>query len=184
MPTRYRRTAARSRQPTPPIDQSAAKLLMALRGPLEHLLTTGLRRVARRRPEVFDRLGGFQGAVFVLAPDDWPVVFELSPRAESGVVRIRLATAPVAATARIRGALPALLGLFDGSIDADAAFFSRSVRVEGNIEAVMALHNALEAAELTLADLLGLAAPVNDLANMGLAILLRRLATRSAGATT
>lgn len=155
---------------------------MALRGPLEQLLTAGLRRVARQRPEIFDRLGGFQDALFVLAPDDWPVVFELSPCAAKGAVRVGLATAPVAANARIRGSLPALLGLFDGSIDADAAFFSRSIRVEGDIEAVMALHNALEAAELTLADLLGLAAPASDLVNMGLAMLLRRLAARSVGA--
>ncbi len=47
----------------------------------------------------------------------------------------------------------------------------------------MALHNALEAAELTFADLLGLAAPASDLANAGLAMLLRRLAARPAGAT-
>lgn len=183
MPTRYRRHAAGARRSPPSADHRAVQLLMALRGPVEHLLTAGLRRVALRRPEVFDRLGRFQDALFVLAPDGWPVVFELSPCAAQGVVRVGPATAPVAATARIRGSLPALLGLFDGSIDADAAFFSRSIRVEGDIEAVMALHNALEAAELTFADLLGLAAPASDLANAGLAMLLRRLAARPAGAT-
>ena len=183
MSTRYRRTAAWSRRSPPSADDVAAKLLMTLRGPLERLLTTGLRRVAVRRPEIFDRLGGFQEALFVLAPDDWPVVFELSPCAGQGVVRFGLATAPIAATARIRGSLPALLGLFEGSIDADAAFFSRSIRVEGDIEAVMALHNALEAAELTLADLLGLVPPVSDLANMSLAMLLRRRTARPVGAT-
>ena len=67
--------------------------------------------------------------------------------------------------ARIEGPLSALLGLFDGSLDADAAFFSRTIRVSGEIEAVMALHNTLEAAELTLADLLGLPGPANRLAN-------------------
>ena len=51
------------------------------------------------------------------------------------------------------------------SLDADSAFFSRAIRVSGDIEAVMALHNTLEAAELTLADLLGLSAPACDLAN-------------------
>uniref|UniRef100_B0T0Q2 Putative lipid carrier protein-like protein n=1 Tax=Caulobacter sp. (strain K31) TaxID=366602 RepID=B0T0Q2_CAUSK len=157
---------------------AGADLMMALRGPVEQLLTAGLRRVARRRPEIFERLGGFRDAVFLLAPDDWPVVFELSPRGASGLVRVARARTPTAATARIRGPLIALLGLFDGSIDADAAFFSRSIRVEGDIEAVMALHNALEAAELTLADLLGLAAPASDLANASLALLLRRLAAR------
>jgi len=153
-------------------------MLMALRRPVEQVLTGGLRQVARRRPEIFERLGAYQEARFILAPEDWPVVFQLSPRGASGTVRVARATAPMAATARVSGRLSALLGLFDGSVDADAAFFSRSIKVEGDIGAVMALHNALEAAELTVADLLGLAAPASTLANAGLAFWLGRLAPR------
>jgi predicted lipid carrier protein YhbT len=183
MPKGFRRHAASSRRSTPQLDRHAADVLMALRGPVEHLLTAGLRRAARRRPEIFDRLDGFQDALFVLAPDDWPVVFELRPCAGRGVVRVVRATAPMAATARIRGPLTALLGLFDGSIDADAAFFSRSIRVEGDVQAVMALHNALEAAELTVADLLGLPAPASGMANASLSMLLHGLAARTARAS-
>lgn len=155
---------------------------MALRGPVETLLTARLRRVARRRPEIFERLGDFQNALFVLAPDAWPVLFTLSPRGDRGVVRVARRAAATSATTRVSGSLAALLGLFDGSIDADAAFFSRDIRVEGDIEAIMALHNALEAAELTLADLLGLPAAASDMANAGLALLLRRLAPGAAAA--
>lgn len=169
---RRHRAAASSRRPASRADQRAADMLMVLRGPVERLLTAGLSRIARRRPEIFDRLGAFRNAVFVLAPDDWPVVFELSPCGTSGTVRVAKTAAPTAA-ACIRAPLNALLGLMDGSIDADAAFFSRTIRVEGDIEAVMSLHNAVEAAELTPADLLGLSAPIDGLANAGLALLLR-----------
>ena len=51
-----------------------------------------------------------------------------------------------------------LLALFDGSLDADAAFFARSIQVEGDVGAVMALHNALESTDLRLVDLLPLPA--------------------------
>ncbi len=49
-----------------------------------------------------------------------------------------------------------LLALFDGSLDADSAFFGRTVQVDGDTGAVVALHNALEAANLSMTDLLGL----------------------------
>lgn len=154
---------------------------MALRGPVEQVLTTGLRRVARRRPEIFDRLGAFRTAVFVLAPDDWPVVFELAPCGTLGVVRVARTASPAVA-ARICGPLSDLLALVEGSIDADAAFFSRAIRVEGDVEAVMSLHNALDAAELTPADLLGLGAPFSALANAGVTQLLRRCRAQRASA--
>ena len=153
----------------------SAEALMAVRWPLEQLLTLGLRRVAWRLPDIFQRLGVFQKAVFVLLPDAWPVAFELSPRARQGTVRIARATHRPPGATCIRGPLPALIGLFDCSVDADSAFFSRDIIVEGDIQAVMALHNALEAADLTLADLLCLSPPSSTLANSGMALILRRL---------
>ncbi len=164
-------------------DRGAADVLMALRRPVESLLSVALRRVARQRPDVFERLGSFQDASFVLAPDELPVAFRLAPRGTSGTVRVARRADPAPCTARIAGPLASLLGLFDGSIDADAAFFSRSIRVEGDIQAVMALHNTLEAAELTLADLLGLAPPASELANAGLRLVLRRVVIRDAAVT-
>ena len=49
-----------------------------------------------------------------------------------------------------------LLALFDGRGDADGAFFQRHIDVDGDTAAILALHNALEASELTMADILGL----------------------------
>ena len=164
-------------------DGPASDVLMALRPPVESLLSIALRRVARKRPDVFERLGSFQEAAFLLLPDESPVAFRLAPQGVSGTVRVVRRDDPRPCAARISGPLASLLGLFDGSIDADAAYFSRDIRVDGDVQAVMALHNTLEAAELTLADLLGLAPPVSKLANSGLRFLLRIAgAQREAGA--
>ena len=46
--------------------------------------------------------------------------------------------------ARISGPLLALVGMADGSYDGDALFFSRIIVVEGDIEAVLALRNAVD----------------------------------------
>ncbi|MDO8802340.1 SCP2 domain-containing protein [Phenylobacterium sp.] len=159
-----------------------AGVLMALRPPVEWLLSSALRRVAQRRPEVFERLGAFGDAAFLIAPDGSPVAFRLAPEGAAAGVQVRRRDDRSPCAARIEGPLGALLGLFDGSQDADAAFFSRAIRVSGDIEAVMALHNTLEAADLTLADLLGLSAPAGDVANAALRFVRQTAAAKAAWA--
>jgi len=131
-------------------------------GPLTHpvdaWLTASVRRVARARPDVFRRLGRFQHSVFLIVPEDLPCAFRLSPAGERATVEIVGKRHPGPCAVRIGGRMRTLLGLFDGSIDADASFFSRALRVEGATEAALALHNALEAAELHAGDILGLPA--------------------------
>lgn len=173
--------ARSSRRGRGPSRDTPAEALMALRPPVEWVLSGALRRLARRRPEVFERLGAFGDSAFVLAPDESPVAFRLAPQGDSAGVQVRRRDDPSPCIARIEGPLAALLGLFDGSIDADSAFFSRRIRVSGDIEAVMALHNTLEAADLTLADLLGLSAPASDVANAAVRFVRRRMAHRDAG---
>jgi predicted lipid carrier protein YhbT len=134
-------------------------VLMRLRPPVEFGLTRALRRVARRRPDAFERLGRHCESAFVIAPDELPVCFRIEPRASRGSVQVVRRSDPRGATARISGPLATLLRLFDGSSDADASFFSRRIAVEGDTDAVVALHNSLEAAELDVADLAGPFAP-------------------------
>lgn len=129
--------------------------MMALRAPVEHVLGRALRRVSRKRPNPFERMRPHDRATYLIVPARWPVAFALTPRAD-GAVRVVRTRSPGDFAARIEGRLEDLLDLFDGSLDADAAFFSRSVVVEGDTSAVLALHNALEAAELSVADLVGL----------------------------
>lgn len=137
-------------------DRLATAILMAGRGPVEAALTAALRRLARRRPDVFERLGEAGAARFVIAPNEMPVVFELLPDPAAGGVRVR-PRREARGDVTIRGDLVVLLRLFDGTRDADAAFFSREISMTGDTAAVMALHNALEAADLALGDLATLA---------------------------
>lgn len=156
----------------------AANVLLPLRAPVEHLLTLALRRLARRRPEIFERLGEAGDVIFIVAPTDFPVAFRLRPGGGGGTVRVVRAGEATPHAARISGPLLTLLALFDGRCDADSAFFSRRIRVDGDTRAVVALHNTLEAAELSLADLLGVGPPFRDRLNAWLAGALGRLPER------
>lgn len=140
----------------PVTGRMAATVLMALRRPPERVLTAALRELGRRRPEVFERLGAANDAALVVAPTDFPVAFRLRPGHGAGEVEVVRHDDGRPAAARISGPLATLIGLFDGACDADSAFFARRIRITGDTRAVVALHNTLEAAELTTADLLPL----------------------------
>lgn len=149
-----------------------AGAMIAARPPVELTLTAALRRTARLQPDVFSRLGAVGDGAFLIAPDESPVAFRLMPRPRAGGVRVVRRDDPGPFIARISGPLMDLLGLFDGTLDADSAFFSRRIDVTGDTGAVLALHNALEAADLSMADLLGLPTRGRVLAGRGLAALL------------
>ncbi len=68
----------------------------------------------------------------------------------------------------IRGPILLLLGILDGSLDGDALFFHRAISVSGRTEAVVALRNAIEDAELRPSDLLGLRGILARLADSGI----------------
>lgn len=86
----------------------------------------------------------------------------------------------------IRGPLLALLGLLDGTLDGDALFFSRVISINGRTEAVLALRNTIEDAELRPADLLGLhgiLARCVDTGVLGALSVARRLAENNSSET-
>jgi predicted lipid carrier protein YhbT len=151
-------------------EQALADVAMAMRRPVEVLLNRAIRRAWRRSPAAFGRLGRYQGCRYLIAPTDLPVAFELRLESGGGQVRIVRRDATPGCIAAVAGALPDLLALFEASADADAIFFSGALDVTGDTAAIMALHNALEAADLRLADLLAPAA-----LSPGLEPLLRRL---------
>jgi predicted lipid carrier protein YhbT len=153
-------------------------MMMLLSPPVNLLLGAALRRVGRINPDVFDRLGKFRRAAFLIAPTEMPVAFRLEPVAGGGRVTVVRPDDRAPVAARISGPLEELMGLFDGTRDADSAFFSRSIDVTGDTDAVVALHNALEAAELTLADILGAPAFARGPLDRGLSFAMRDVLPR------
>ncbi len=140
--------------PVVPRPISAAIGVLPL-APLGTALGLVLGAVLRRHRRIFDRLGTHAGKRFGLRPTDLP--FALILHADPARPRITLARRLPrdGLHARIAGPLAGLAGLVDGRLDGDALFFSRVLSVEGDIEAVVALRNAIDDAGI---DLLGDAA--------------------------
>ena len=134
-------------------------LALTLRPPVELLLNHAIKRAWRRSANAFGRLGPYQGCPYLIDPVDLPVAFALTLNKDGGTVKlVRRTRRPVGYVAEIAGDFVDLLALFNGSADADATFFAGELTVTGETGAVLALNNALEAADLRLADLLAPAA--------------------------
>lgn len=159
----------------PPIFTNATGILPLL--PLEVIARRLLGNAMAARPSFARRLGEYSGRTFAIDPVDCPFLFLIKPdngRAELKVVRRGLSQNY---DARIAAPLVVLIGMVDGTYDGDALFFSRDLAIEGDTEAVLALRNAIENAELDPSTVLGLPkslqGPVNRSARM-LFVQLRR----------
>jgi len=131
----------------PPVVARVGQFLPLL--PLQPVLAACLHGIRRRHPDIFDRLGSHAAKRFGLAPTDLPFVFVLEPtRTNPRVVAMR--SMPRQVDVRITGTLAALIGLVDGSCDGDALFFSRDIQIEGDMEAAVALRNAVDEAGIDL----------------------------------
>ncbi len=126
--------------------QNAPSLLLAPvpLAVLQPLFTRIATHVAQSRPELFARLGPHAGKRFLIDPIDLPFVLVLTPDAtRPSLTAHRRHERPIH-DAGIAGTFFNLLDMIDGSLDGDALFFSRDLRVSGDTEAVVALRNALD----------------------------------------
>ncbi|SNY93887.1 Predicted lipid carrier protein YhbT, contains SCP2 domain [Cohaesibacter sp. ES.047] len=117
--------------------------------PLERLIATAADRVATQHPEFFDRLGDYADKSFVVVPTDLDWVARIT--FYDGRVQIRLSRSIESFANRdvtVTAPFLSLLNLLDGKEDGDALFFSRDLSIEGDTEAVLALRNALDDAEI------------------------------------
>jgi len=111
---------------------------------LQPLLARIATHVARSRPELFARLGPHTDKLFLIDPIDLPFVLLLRPNAARPYLKARRRSERPHHDAAIAGTFLNLLDMMDGSLDGDALFFSRDLRVGGDTEAVVALRNALD----------------------------------------
>ncbi len=119
---------------------------------MQPALDIAMTTIRRRHPELFDRLSCLENPVFLIDPVDLPLVFILRPGDAAPSLRAARNADSIGATATLRGPLMDMLGLLEGTSDGDALFFSRSLSFEGNTEAVVALRNAVDDAEIDLLD--------------------------------
>lgn len=120
--------------------------------PLRPVLQRAVRQVVRRRPELFDRLGEHETKTFLIDPSNLPFVVLLRPDPAAPCLWPSRRHSPGPYDARIAGTFLTLLALLDGRVDGDALFFSRELRVSGDIDAVVSLRNALDDLDASVAD--------------------------------
>lgn len=137
-----------------PLSSLPALLGFALRPlpllPLQLAMQSLVDVICVRHPELGERLESFATRRVGIAPADLPFAMVLEPR--GGVIELALVRTLENETtaARIHGPFLALLGLVDGTYDGDALFFSRDLAIEGDLEVVLALRNAIDDAEIKL----------------------------------
>lgn len=128
---------------------------------VERVARTIFAGVLKGHPDLFDRLGDFGQTRYCFSPSDLPLHFRVVPAAQA--LSVFRGESPLA-DARIEGPLVLLLGLLEGRCDADALFFSRDLSVTGDMEAMLALRNALDDSAIDLPRELGaLAGPFSPL---------------------
>ena len=107
---------------------------------LGHIAT----HVAKSHPSLFARLGSHTSKRFLIDPTDLPFVLVLIPDAAKPYLKAYRRYESPPHNAGIAGTFFDLLDMIAGSLDGDALFFSRDLRITGDTEAIVALRNALD----------------------------------------
>jgi len=127
---------------------------------LQPALSAAMTAMKRCHPDIFERLADLGEPRYLIDPVDLPFVFLLRPDPKAPTLTAASDAEEVDATAAIRGPLLALIDLLEGRLDGDALFFSRDLVVEGDTEAVVALRNAVDGADIDLlSDVLSVLGP-------------------------
>jgi predicted lipid carrier protein YhbT len=122
--------------------------LFALQPLLGHIVTT----IAKRHPELIARLGDNCKKRFLIDPWNLPFFLLLQPDPDRPRLKAYNRSQDVGHDVHISGTLLTLLRMIDGQSDSDALFFNRDLSITGDTEAVVALRNALDNMDATLAD--------------------------------
>lgn len=123
-------------------------------------LAAAMSRVLARHPDVLGRLAGTSADVLITVTDlRVTLVLRLTPPSAS--LQIATAADRAGAAAGISGPLQVLIDLLEGRVDGDALFFSRDLKFDGDTEIVVALRNALDGVDLSVADFLPLPPPLS-----------------------
>ncbi|WP_135079199.1 SCP2 sterol-binding domain-containing protein [Terasakiella sp. SH-1] len=138
-------------------------------GPLPHkalqpLLNLAIKQMHTLHPDVFERMTSVNSPRFLIDPVDLPFSFIMDTHPDCPsleIIQDFQNEEELYVQANVRGPLVLLIALLEGKIDGDALFFSRDLIVEGDTEAVLALRNAVDGADINVHnDLLSLFGPL------------------------
>lgn len=104
--------------------------------------------ILARHPALFERMGEYRNKKYAFILADLPFFFVVEP--QKPLMEIYRKGETVKTDAEIEGPLITLLSLLEGRLDADALFFARDVIVTGDMEAMLALRNTLDASNIDL----------------------------------
>lgn len=126
-------------------------------------------RLAQSRPDLFARMGAHARKTFLIDPTDLPFIFAMAPDTQAPALTAHGRQEIPAHDGAIAGRFVHLLDMIEGSLDGDALFFSRDLSVSGDVEAVVALRNALDDFDGDLVrEILAALGPLAGLAGIGL----------------
>lgn len=130
---------------------------------IERICRVMLRRIGMAHPGLFERLGEHMNKKYAFVPTDLPLAFVVEPGRNT--ISVSRKPSDLVADAMTEAPLFMLLALMEGRCDADALFFSRDLSVTGDMEAMLAMRNALDASSIDLQnDLSRLAGPFAPIA--------------------
>ncbi len=122
--------------------------LFVVQAALDRIVTN----IHRDRPRLFARMGTSDKKTILIDVIDTPFVFLLKPDRQTPDMRaFRRSDAP-ASDCRITGTFGGLFRLLDTQLDSDAMFFSRDVKITGDLEAAVALRNAMDDVDGSIAN--------------------------------
>lgn len=123
-----------------------------LASPLNAVLGGALRVMQDRHPAVFARLMELGDNLIRIEPSDLPVALTLAVGGAADRPWLRVASAARPETAVIRGPFATLLDLLEGRSDGDGLFFARSLAVEGDMEIIVGLRNAIDGEDIDVVE--------------------------------
>jgi O2-independent ubiquinone biosynthesis accessory factor UbiT len=147
----------RNYDPAPPLTPGllAGLLLRPLPDRLiDQALGLAMRQIQDSYPGMLDRLPATSGGKVIISIIDMQLDLTLNLDADPVQLRMSDDVDRQSAVAGISGPVQVLIDLLEGRVDGDALFFSRDLRFEGDTEIVVALRNALDGIDISIADLL------------------------------
>lgn len=142
---------------------------------IQKALDYALEKMFTKYPRIFQKVAEEGDFSYLIRPTDLPFNFYLVMSANAPVLTLEPKTYEPQASATITATLANLLSMLEGRLDGDAAFFSKTLVVEGSTVAIVSLRNAIESENInTLEDLTSDLKLIGPWAKKGIGYLIKK----------